>query len=241
ESAYISTRSNGMVHFACTGNNGSPSIAYPASFAAVNAVGATNRFGQKSTSSQFGPGLKFMAPGQEILTTDRSGRAGFFDTDYLITSGTSYASAYAAGVAALIISIHPGITPGQVENIMASTCTDMGPTGYDTIYGYGMINAFRAVTAPVPAPTPIPSPIPAPTSNLANLSTRLFVQTGDNVGIGGFIITGTDPKKVLIRAIGPSLSGFNIADSLQDPTLELHDSTSLLVGSNNDWQSDPNS
>jgi hypothetical protein len=240
ESAYTSTRTNGMVHFACTGNSGSSSIAYPASFAAVNAVGATNRLGQKSTSSQFGPGLKFMAPGQEILTTDRTGRAGFFDTDYLITSGTSYASAYAAGVAALIISIHPGITPGQVENIMASSCTDMGPTGYDTIYGYGMINAFRAVTAPVPAPTPIPTPTPAPTSNLANLSTRLFVQTGDNVGIGGFIITGTDPKKVLIRAIGPSLSGFNIADSLQDPTLELRDGTSSLVGSNNDWQSAPN-
>ena len=96
-----------------------------------------------------------------------------------------------------------------------------------------MINAFRAVTAPVPAPTPIPTPIPAPTSNLANLSTRLFVQTGDNVGIGGFIITGTDPKKVLIRAIGPSLSRFNIADTLQDPTLEIHDSPSVVVGNNN--------
>ena len=123
---------------------------------------------------------------------------------------------------------------------MATTCTDMGPAGYDTIYGYGMINAFRAVSAPVPGPTPIPTPTPVPTSNLANLSTRLFVQTGDNVGIGGFVITGTDPKKVLIRAIGPSLSRFNIADSLQDPTLELRDSTSLLVGSNNDWQSAPN-
>src|SRR5437588_6971377 len=121
---------------------------------------------------------------------------------------------------------------------MASTCTDMGPTGYDTIYGYGMINASRAVTAPVPAPTPIPTPTPAPTSNLANLSTRLLVENGDNVGIGGFIITGTDPKKVLIRAIGPSLSRFNILDSLQDPTLELRDATSL-VASNNDWQSAP--
>jgi hypothetical protein len=240
ESAYRSTRDNSMVHFASAGNNGSSSILFPASAPAVNAVGATNRFGKRYTYSQFGPGLKFMAPGEEIVTTDRTGNAGYFNTDYLITSGTSFASAYAAGVAALIISIHPGITPGQVENIMASTCTDMGPTGYDVIYGNGMVNAFRAVTVPVPAPTPIPTPMPRPSANLANLSTRLFVQTGDNVGIGGFIITGTDPKKVLIRAIGPSLSRFNIADSLQDPTLELRDSTSLLVGSNNDWQSAPN-
>ncbi len=48
------------------------------------------------------------------------------------------------------------------------------------------------------------------------------IQTGDNVGIGGFIITGTAPKHVLIRAIGPSLAQFGVPDPLADPVLELH-------------------
>ena len=59
-----------------------------------------------------------------------------------------------------------------------------------------------------------------PPRSLLNISTRLQVLTGDKVLIGGFIITGTDPKKVLIRGIGPSLSGVGVV--LPDPTLELH-------------------
>jgi hypothetical protein len=66
------------------------------------------------------------------------------------------------------------------------------------------------------------------------------VQTGSNVSIAGFIISGTDPKKVLIRAIGPSLAAFGIANALQDPTLELHNANSLLISDNN-WQSAANS
>ena len=56
---------------------------------------------------------------------------------------------------------------------------------------------------PSASPTPTPSPSPSPAQAL-NLSTRMRVETGDNVGIGGFIITGSAPKEVLLRAIGPS-------------------------------------
>jgi hypothetical protein len=70
---------------------------------------------------------------------------------------------------------------------------------------------------------------------LGNISTRAFVQTGDNVMIGGFIITGTGAKKVIIRAIGPSLSNFGITDALQNPTLELHDGTGALIATNDNW------
>ena len=75
-----------------------------------------------------------------------------------------------------------------------------------------------------------------PPSNLVNISTRLNVQTGDNVLIGGFIITGTDPKKVLIRAIGPSLP---LAGVLANPTLELYQGTTLLEANDN-WMDSPN-
>ena len=96
---------------------------------------------------------------------------------------------------------------------------------------------------PIPTATPIPTPTatatatatPTPTPNpttLANISTRLRVETGDNVLIGGFIVTGIQPKKVIIRGIGTSLP---FADRLEDPTLELRDSSGLLVDSNDNW------
>jgi predicted outer membrane repeat protein len=68
---------------------------------------------------------------------------------------------------------------------------------------------------------------------LANISTRLRVETGDNVLIGGFIVTGAEAKKVIVRAIGPSLP---VAGKLANPSLELYDSSGLIV-SNDDWKS----
>lgn len=73
----------------------------------------------------------------------------------------------------------------------------------------------------------------APARNLLNISTRLQVLTGDKVLIGGFIITGTDPKKVIIRGIGPSLSGVGV--TLADPMLELHQGSNTLA-LNDDWR-----
>jgi hypothetical protein len=70
---------------------------------------------------------------------------------------------------------------------------------------------------------------------LANISTRAFVQTGDNVMIGGLIITGSGLKKVALRAMGPSLSKSGINDALQDPVLELRDSTGALLAFNDNW------
>jgi len=62
------------------------------------------------------------------------------------------------------------------------------------------------------------------------------VQTGDNVGIDGFIITGTVPKRVLIRGIGPSLTGLGVPDALADPVLELHGPGTFATITNNDWK-----
>ena len=75
----------------------------------------------------------------------------------------------------------------------------------------------------------------APTFML-NISTRLQVGTDDNVLIGGFILLGTEPKRVLIRAIGPSLGAAGVSGALADPTLELHDSTGAVVGQNDNWR-----
>ena len=69
-----------------------------------------------------------------------------------------------------------------------------------------------------------------------NLSTRLFAQTGDNVGIAGFIITGNAPKKIIVRGIGPSLSKFGVPNPLADPTLELRRADRSLIRSNDNWR-----
>ena len=76
---------------------------------------------------------------------------------------------------------------------------------------------------------------------LTNISTRAFVQTGDNVVIGGFFverssqISPAPPKRVIIRAIGPDLTKYGIPNVLANPTLELHDATGASIASNNNW------
>jgi hypothetical protein len=75
---------------------------------------------------------------------------------------------------------------------------------------------------------------------LRNISTRGNVQAGDNVLIGGFIVTGNDPRNIVLRAIGPSIKsgGQPLAGTLQDPTLELHDSSGAIVATNDNWKTD---
>ncbi len=77
---------------------------------------------------------------------------------------------------------------------------------------------------------------PAALANPANISTRGFVQTGDDVMIGGFILTGTETRRLLLRAIGPSLGGAGISNPLLDPTLELHDENGALISANDNWR-----
>jgi hypothetical protein len=86
--------------------------------------------------------------------------------------------------------------------------------------------------------TPTATPTPSPATQAVNLSTRMRAEPGDNAGIGGFIITGSAPKHVLIRAIGPSLTkfGFSASEVLADPTLELHGEGSFGTIKNNNWR-----
>ena len=73
-------------------------------------------------------------------------------------------------------------------------------------------------------------------SRLANISTRGFVQTGDNVLIGGFILGGSDARNVVVRGIGPSLLRIGLTNALLDPTLELRDSDGTLLIANDNWK-----
>ncbi len=103
---------------------------------------------------------------------------------------------------------------------------------------------------PPPAPTPLPTPMPlaapvpgttpaatAARTQLANISTRLQVLTGDQQGIAGIIVRGSVPKRVMIRAIGPSLSSSNVTTPIADPVLNVFDPAGTIIGSNDDWRS----
>jgi hypothetical protein len=74
-------------------------------------------------------------------------------------------------------------------------------------------------------------------SRIVNVSSRGSVGTGENVMIAGFIIGGDQPTKVLVRALGPSLTAFGVSNALQDPILELHDGEGSLIFQNDNWRS----
>jgi hypothetical protein len=84
--------------------------------------------------------------------------------------------------------------------------------------------------------TPLQAQEFKPFDHFLNISTRVLVGSGDNVAIAGFVVTGNEPKRVIIRAIGPSLRSAGISNALQDPILELHDRTGALIASNDNWK-----
>jgi cytochrome c peroxidase len=93
------------------------------------------------------------------------------------------------------------------------------------------------IATPTPTPSPGITPTPAPTpAQPLNISTRLGVGTGDNAMIGGFIIQGNIPKRVLVRGLGPSLSNLGLTGALSDPVLELRAANGALLFQNDNWK-----
>ena len=177
--------------------------------------------GNRLTNAEIGSKPEIVAPDGGDTTffgtdTDGNGFPNFF--------GTSAAAPHAAGLAALLLQAKPGSTPLHIYSALENTAIDMGSPGFDFDSGFGLIQADTALAV-------------AP-SGLSNIATRGLVLTGDNVLIGGFIIQGTVPKTVLIRARGPSMSGapFSIPGTLADPFLQIFSGQSLIA-QNNNWQS----
>jgi hypothetical protein len=146
------------------------------------------------------------------------------------------------------------IDRGTSAGLAGNLTTDQRGAGFARSFGAGTdVGAFElqqtcAAPTPTATPTPTPTPTPGPTATatpaptatptvLANISTRLRVETGNNVLIGGIIITGTQPKKLIVRAIGPS-SG--VPGSLADPHLEIFDGSGNSLSRNDNWEDSPN-
>jgi subtilisin family serine protease len=148
--AYATTRAAGMIHFASAGNTGNTAIAFPASLDSVIAVGAAGPYGTKTGFSAYGPKLAFLAPGEAIYSTDRTGGDGYGSGDYTFVNGTSFASPYAAGVASLIRTRDPSLTPDEVLAILIATARDIDAPGFDQFTGWGLIDAAKATAMAYP-------------------------------------------------------------------------------------------
>jgi subtilisin family serine protease len=132
-------RSRGALVVAATGNDGG-AVLYPAAYAPVLAVAATDRLDQVAYFSNRGSQVDVAAPGVDIYSTWP------WVTGYFTKSGTSMAAPHVAGVAALIRSERPDLTGDQIAQIITSTAHDVAEPGWDINSGWGRIDAYAAVT-----------------------------------------------------------------------------------------------
>ena len=158
---------NDVTVFCATGNDGTPFISYPASMAETIAVGASTNRDVRSNYSQFGDGIDIVAPSSggtlRVETTDVQGMNGYNKVnspagDYCNANdatgfgGTSAATPLAAGIAGLMLSVTPELTPAQIREILRATAdkidkpnADYDANGWSSQYGFGRVNAAAAV------------------------------------------------------------------------------------------------
>ncbi|MCH2148545.1 MAG: S8 family serine peptidase [Phycisphaerales bacterium] len=204
--AYAATANAGVLHFAAAGNDGTSTIGWPANNSNVLAISATASNGSLASFSTYGNGLFASAPGASILVSDRTGSDGFGGSDTTTIDGTSFASPYAAGVAAMILSMDINLTPAEVRSIMETTSSDYGGSGYDTTFGWGMVNAFAAVKA-VDVEDPCPADIDGNGSVGVDDLLALIANWGPCTGCAGDFdesgAVGVDDLLLLIGSWGP--------------------------------------
>jgi uncharacterized delta-60 repeat protein len=151
--------------------------------------------------------------------------------NFYIRARGYYRSGYLNGSESITESVRNAFIAGPTGTPTPTATGTPIPTPTVTATATASATATSTATA-VPSETPTPTPRPA---TLGNISTRLQVGTGDRVMIAGFVVQGSAPKRVLIRAAGPSLANFGVPNALPNPQMELHDATGT-IGRNDDWQ-----
>ncbi|WP_455207991.1 PKD domain-containing protein [Kaarinaea lacus] len=207
--AYRLARDAGVIVVAAAGNDSSNGLFAPAAYDGVVSVSATNISRQLASYSNFGSTIDVAAPGGDsgdlnadgffdgVLSTGGDDSNGPVVFNYRFAAGTSMASPHMAGVAALMKSVYPGLTPAIFDSMLANgeLTDDLGSPGRDNSFGYGLINAQKAVTAAVNAGNPAPPPPPAAVLQLSPTSINLGIAltsaqfTVSNAGGGTLSVT----------------------------------------------------
>jgi PKD repeat protein len=187
-----------------------------------------------SYTFRFGDGSGDVTQGSPVVNHNYA-NAGTYSARLVVTDSRG---AESENTAEQVITVTSAPTPTPTPGGTATPTPTPGGTATPTPTPGGTPTPTPAGTAtPTPTPTPTPQPTPA-NIQLVNISGRVFVQSGDNVGIGGFIITGSGTKRIIARGMGPSVkvNGTPVPGSLQDPVLELHDSNGGVI-TNDNWRS----
>lgn len=219
QNAYTAARATGMIIVAAAGNDNTSSPSYPAAYDGVISVSATDFANQRAPYSNFGSSIDLAAPGGDV-TVDLNGdgyadgvlsaladdTSGNRQPTYGFYHGTSMAAPHVAGVLALMKAVYPNLTPDQVDSLIqaGSLSDDLGVAGRDNSYGYGLINALKAVraAADLAAGAPLPEWPAQVRASPASLNLGLAVSASLSLANQG----GGDPQITSATANRPWLS-----------------------------------
>lgn len=140
EQAIARARARGVIVVGIAGNQGKAEVMYPGRYDQLVAVSAVSATGLLAGFSNYGREVDVCAPGDDIMTFTVGGRV-------IAQSGTSFAAPHVTGVLALLLSTLPGVTPDRAIELLETTAVDVGPRGRDDQYGFGIVDAWAAVTA----------------------------------------------------------------------------------------------
>lgn len=139
QSAVTNATSQGSLIIAAAGNDGDATVNYPAGYAEVVSVAATDRNDARASFSNANADVEIAAAGVDVLSTKRGG-------GYVAFSGTSMATPHVAGVAALIAARNPAFGPAQIRAKLQTSVDDLGAPGRDPQFGFGRVNLAKAVS-----------------------------------------------------------------------------------------------
>ncbi|NQX92471.1 MAG: S8 family serine peptidase, partial [Flavobacteriales bacterium] len=148
----------GAVVLVASGNENSSTIGPPCNYSSTLAVGSTTSVDLRSSFTNYGDDLTFVAPGSGIITTDMDGSEGYTNTGYVSFTGTSAACPVAAGVVGLMSSAYPELSREELTEALLTSCEKVGGYSYSTTpgndfgtwnseMGYGRVNAKLALDA----------------------------------------------------------------------------------------------
>jgi subtilisin len=202
--AFDNAQAAGLLTVAAAGNSGTPAgrgntVIYPARYDSVIAVAATDSSDRRASWSSTGDQVELAAPGVSVYST-------LLGESYGYASGTSMASPHVAGAAALVWAAQPSWTNADVRAQLQNTADDLGATGRDPLYGFGLVNAARAV--PMPATTgSITGQVTDSADGAAIAGATVSTDTGQSATTGAegtYSISGvpTGQRSVTVSAVG---------------------------------------